>query len=212
MDTLAQIIVQETTDDNGCLVPSVPVYILGTDGLLDVELAASEEHIGEVSGSLARVSAEFTRPNDTSPYGAGDTVSNSTGATTLVTFTNAIRVNGGSGYVVRASVVTNKKSITPRIRVHLFNASNPTVSPDNEAYRELYADQGKRLGFFDLPAMSTAQDTTNSDMSRTSDNALRHAVVAADGSKDLYATIETLDAFTPSALEKFTITLFIDQN
>ncbi len=212
MDTLAQIIVQETTDDDGCLVPSVPVYILGTDVSLDADLGPSEEHIGEVTGRGKRVSTEFTRPNDTSPYSGGDVVSNSTSATTLIALQNAFRVAGGSAYIVRASLVTDKKSVTPRFRVHLFNASNPTVAADNVAHKELYSDQSKRLGFFDLPNTTTAQDASSSDMSRSMDNTLRHMVIAADDSTSLYALLEAIDGFTPSAQQKFTLTLFLDQN
>lgn len=55
MDTLAQIIVQETTDSDGCLVPSVPVYIVGTDGNLNVTV---EDHpdVGTVSSVSASAS------------------------------------------------------------------------------------------------------------------------------------------------------------
>lgn len=173
---------------------------------------AGESHLGEVGGNLARISVEFTRPADTTAYTAGDVVSNSTSATTLMTLTNALRVAGGSGYIVRASLTTDKKSITPRFRVHLFNASNPTVAADNVAHKELYADASKRLGYFDLPAMTTATDTTSSDMSRAMDNTLRHAIVAAAGSRDIYAMLEALDAFTPASGEKFTLALFVDCN
>lgn len=179
---------------------------------LPVTSGSGESHFGEVGGNLVRVSVELTRPADTTAYGAGDVVSNSTSATTLLTLANALRVAGGSGYVVRASVTTDKKSITPRLRVHLFNASNPTVAADNVNHKELYADASKRLGFFDLPTMSTATDTSSSDMSRAMDNTLRHAIVAAAGSRDIYALLETLDAFTPASGEKFTLTILVDCN
>jgi hypothetical protein len=173
---------------------------------------ASEVHVGEVGGNLVRVSTEFTRPADTTAYTAGDVVSDSTSATTPIALASAVRVNAGSGYIVRASLTTDKKSITPRFRVHLFNASNPTVAADNVAYKEVYADASKRLGYFDLPAMTTATDTTSSDMSRSSDVTMRHAVVAAAATRTLYAVLEALDAFTPASGEKFTLTLFVDCN
>lgn len=195
-DSPAKVVQVGGVDSAGDLRP----IVVGTDGSMIS------------GGTLQRVSVELTRPSDTNAYTAGDVVSNDTTTTTLLVLTNALRVAAGSGYIVRASLTTDKKSITPRLRVHLFNASNPTVAGDNVAHKEVYADAGKRLGYFDLPAMTTAVDTTNSDMSRTVDNTLRHAVVAAAATRTLYAVLETLDAFTPASGEKFTLTLMIDCN
>ncbi len=163
------------------------------------------------SVQIRRASAEMTRPADTTAYTAGDVVSNSTTATAPITLSSATRVAGGNGYIVRAALTTNKKSITPRFRVHFFTAA-PTVAADNAAYSELYADASKRLGYIDLPAMTTATDSTNSDMARTFNDTARLPIVAAAGSADLYAVLETLDAFTPASGQKFTLTIFVDGN
>ena len=68
---------------------------------------------------------------------------------------NFARVSGGSGYIVGAMLHTDKKSIVPRFRVHLFNATGATVSADNAAFKDVYADISKRIGFFDLFSMIT---------------------------------------------------------
>jgi hypothetical protein len=86
-------------------------------------------------------------------------VSDSTSATTIQAMANIARVASGTGYIVKARLSTDLKSITPRIRVHLFSASNPTVVADNVQWKDLYADVSKRLGYFDLPAMTTGADT-----------------------------------------------------
>lgn len=184
----------------------------GSASVGTVIAGAGEAHVGEVAGRIATVSAEFTRPSDTTAYAAGDVVSNSTSSTTLLSISGCARVNAGSGYIVGATVVTNTKSLTPRIRVHVFNASNPTVSVDNAALQEKYADVSKRLGYFDMPAMTTGTDTTNSDMSRTVNFSLRFPFVCAASSTTLYFLFETLDAFTPASGEKFTLVLNVDQN
>lgn len=204
----------------GILYQRVKISV-GADGEADdaslanpvpVALAAGEEHIGEFGGKIVRVSATFTRPADTTGYTANDVVSNNASTTTLMTLANAVRVAAGSGYIVRARLETDKKSITPRFRVHLYNASNPTVSADNAAMQDKYADSSKRIAQFDLPAMTTAADTTNSDMSRAHDSTLRVPIVAAAGATSIYAMLEALDAFTPASGESFTLTLWIDQN
>lgn len=183
-------------------------------GDVDVtSIAAGENHLGEVGGKLVRVSATFARPNDANAYGIGDVVSNSTVTTVLMEFANFARVNGGSGYITGALLSTDKKSIVPVIRVHLFNASDPTVAVDNAQHKELFADAAKRLGYFDLPALETATDAGNSDVSRailTTQDLLIPFVAGAG--RSIYALLETRTAFTPAANENFTLTLFGDLN
>lgn len=175
-----------------------------------VTLAASELHLGEVGGNLFPVSVEFTRPNDTTPYTAGDVVSDNATTTTMQAIANAARVSGGGGYIVGVRIATDKKSVTPRFRIHFFNTNGATVSGDNLAYKEVYADSSKRVFFHDMPAMTTATDTTNSDMSRATDKDARIPYTCAATS--LYFVLEALDAFTPASGEKFTVTCYLDRN
>jgi hypothetical protein len=163
-------------------------------------------------GQLVTVAKEFTRPADTTAYAANDVVSDSTSATTIQSLVNVARINGGSGYIVGAALRTNLKSVTPRIRVHLFNAVGATVSADNAPAQSKYADIGKRLGSFDLAALATSVDTTNSDYSGVVDSTLRIPFVCAGGDRNLYFVTETLDAFTPASGEKFSLTIFADVN
>lgn len=152
---------------------------------------------------------EFTRPANTDAYTAGDVVSNSTSATTLMRLQDLLPARGAMGYVVFARLETDKKSITPRFRIHLFRNSGPTVAADNAAHKELYADESKRCGHVDLVAMTTATDTSGSDMSSAEDMELRtplkSAGGASDDNRDLYAMLEALDAFTPASGQKFTL-------
>jgi hypothetical protein len=175
-----------------------------------VALVAGEAHLGAVGGNKVEVAVEITRPADTTAYAAGDSVNTSTTVPTVMTFANFARVNGGSGYITKARLVTDKKSITPRVRVHLFNAANPQLTNDNAAFIDLYADDAKKIGFFDLPAMTTSADTTNSTESRTLDFSLRIPFVAGGATRSIFALLETLDGFTPASGEKFTLTLLAD--
>jgi hypothetical protein len=190
------------------------VYVeqLTSGGTSSTVLGAGEAHIGEVAGNIAVIAVEETRPADTTAYTIGDVVSNNATTTVLMQFANIFRVAGGTGYIVGIKIATDKKSITPRLRIHLFNASNPTVAADNAAFKEVYADSAKRLTYYDMPAMTTATDTTNSDMSRTFDMTCRIPVKAAAGSRDLFLAKEALDAFTPASGQKFSVTLYLDNN
>lgn len=171
----------------------------------------SETNPLPVKGGLVVVSAEFTRPADTTAYTIGDLVGNATSGAAPLTIAGCARVNGGSGYIVRAALITDLKSITPSFRVHVFNAA-PTQSQDNAAYRALYADVSKRVGEFLLGPMTTPADTTNSTLSRAVDMNLRVPFVCAAGSTSLLFLFETLSAFTPANGQKFTLQLAIDQN
>jgi hypothetical protein len=90
--------------------------------------------------------------------------------------------------------------------------STPTISADNAPFKELYTDLSKREGYWDMPAMITAVDSTNSDMSRSVDLSCRIAVNAALGSKDLFVGFEALDAFTQASGQKFTLSAVMDNN
>lgn len=164
-----------------------------------------------VKGGLVVVSGEFTRPSDTTAYAIGDVIGNSTSAATPLEISGCARVNAGSGYIVRAAFIADQKSITPSVRVHVFNAA-PTQSNDNAAHRALYADVSKRVGEFVLGPLSTPADTTNSTLSRAVDMNLRIPFVTGGSTTSLYFIFEALTAFTPASAGKFTLQLVIDQN
>ena len=165
-----------------------------------------------VAGSVVRIDTEFTRPANTTSYSTGDVVSNSTSSTTLIDLANAVRANGASGYIVAVRLFTDKKSITPKFRVHFWNASNPTASVDNANMQLLYADLAKYLGYVDLAAMITGKDATNSTMSFAANLAVRVPVVAGGSTRSIYALLETLDNFAPANGQKFTLSVLVDNN
>lgn len=194
-------------------IVTLPALPAGNNNIGDVDvasIAAGEAHIGEVGGNLTMITTAFTRPADTTAYAAGDAVGDSTSALTMQALANAARVSGGSGYIVGLRVTTNKKSITPRIRVHFWNTNGATLSNDNAAFQSKYADISKRVGYWDMPAMITPADTTNSDQSTAIDMTVRIPYTCA--ATNLYYTLETLDIFTPASGDAWSITVFCDRN
>lgn len=168
--------------------------------------------MADVYGNLNSVAVEMTRVSDTNGYAANDAVNDSTSAPTIITVAGLVRDNQGTAYIVGCRLTTDKKSITPRFRVHLYNASNPTIPNDNAGWQDRYADESKYLGYFDLPAMFTGADSTNSTSSYAQDMTLRHAIGAAASTRTIYALLETLDVFTPASAQKFTLRLWCDAN
>jgi hypothetical protein len=159
---------------------------------------------------LASSTVEITRPADTTAYTAGDRVGPASGSLPAQ-LTGCALANGRGGVITMIRLSTDKKSITPRIRCHFFNASNATLSADNAAYQEKYADGTKRVGFVDLDSMATATDTTNSDCSRSQNYEVRLPYVCAADSTSLWIAYEALDAFTPASGEKFSIVIKTEQ-
>jgi hypothetical protein len=204
-------------------IASIPATIIagmatlpaGVNNIGDVDvasIAAGETHIGEIGGHIDTVQVEFTRENNATPYSIGDIISSSAGAPVVLEMPLAFRVIAGSAYIVGCRITFNVKSVTPRLRIHLFNASTPTVAGDNLQHKELYADAAKRLGFFEMDAMVTAPDAAGSDMSRSLKMDLRVPVAAAAATRSLWILIETLDAVTLTALSKVNVTLSLDVN
>ncbi len=126
----------------------------------------------------------------------------------LLKFANLLRVAAGGGYLVKASALTDLKTCTARIRLHLYH-TQPDPIADNSPFLLLYANESKRIGYVDFPAMAT-EDATNSTGAgalvtpNTSGGNLPMSVIAAAASRTIYGIPETLDAFTPASGQKLT--------
>jgi len=185
-------------------------FAANADGSLKTTAALTA---GSVVGSnVARVGVEFTRPSDTTAYAARDVVSNSTSSPSVITFADFARVNQGSGIIVRARLMSDKKDVTASFRLHLFHTA-PTAINDNSPYLLLYANAANRIGQVDFPAMAS-EDPTNSTASATmrpaSDGSAGPPNLwfqSASGSRAIFGMLETLGAFTPASGQKFYVEL-----
>jgi len=156
----------------------------------------------------AILTASFARPADTTAYAINDAVSDSTSAPTILTFANAARANGGSGYIVKAELCTDQAACVAAFRLHLFTT---IVTPynDNAAYTALYANRASRVGYIDFPAV--AQEGAGS----TSAFALwlgQLLYVCDAAATSLYGLLETKSIFTPASAQAFNIKLGVDRN
>jgi hypothetical protein len=78
--------------------------------------------------------ASFTRPSDTTTYGAGDVICNSTSAPTIMTFTGVGAANGGAFILQNAKVIDSAaQSLKPDIDLFLFKSS-VTIDNDNSGF------------------------------------------------------------------------------
>lgn len=158
-------------------------------------------------GYTALSAAEFTRPADATAYAVSDAVADSTTAPTVLTFANCARSSGGSGYVVRARLMTDQSTNVAAYRLHLFRATVTAVN-DNSPQTTLIANRANYLGYIDFPAATT--EGTGSDAANTQNLDTRLAFVATGTS--LFGLLQTKTAFTPASGQRFYVELGIEQN
>ncbi len=179
-----------------------------------MNLWTSEAEIGNganpgfVATQCGILTASFARPADTTAYAVNDAVANSTSAPTILTFANAARIAGGSGYIVKAELCTDQAACIAAFRLHLFTTSVTPVN-DNAAYTSLWTNRLSRVGFIDFPAV--AQEGSGS----TSAFALwvgQLLYVTDSATASLYGLLETKTAFTPASAQNFSIRLGVDRN
>lgn len=176
-------------------------------------LAAGENHIGEIAGRVRFVNATFARPADTTAYTAKDVVSNNATTTTMLQFSNAARVNGGGGYILKAQLMTDQSTCTARFRLWLYqlpSASLPTAVPaDNATFPLKWANRAKRIGYIDFVALSTEGTGSDAASALSTDVRLAFGCDAADSA--IYGLLEALDAFTPASGQNFYVDLGVEQ-
>ena len=158
--------------------------------------ASAPSHVVGVGRSA---SANFTRPDDTNAYGAGDVVCNSTSAPAVLTFTDVGPSAGGEVWITALGLRIDAAAVPAgmtQMRLHLYNAA-PTPINDNAAYDLPSGDRAKYLGFIDLP---TPVDNGATLWSSTEEffYQIRKQVTLVGA--NLYGILMTVGAYTPTAL------------
>lgn len=164
------------------------------------------------------VSVSVTKALDSSDgaYTAEDVLSESKSAGTVWTFSTIAKVNGGTGYIVKAQAISETNNVTPRLTLYLFNAT-PTGAAVNDNVANtsvLHANISQYVGRIDFPAMEdlggAGTDSTSIATPSTSGN-LPLAFQCATAADDLIGILVTRDAFTNTATNDMTIVLTVEQ-
>jgi len=149
-----------------------------------------------------------------SAYVAEDVLSESASAGTVWTFSTIAKVNGGTGYIVKAQAISETTALTPRLTLFLFNAT-PTgaVVNDNVANTSLlHANLSQYVGKIDFPAMEDlGTGDSESVASPSTYGNLPLAFQCATAADDLIGILVTRDAFTQVATKDMTIRLTTEQ-
>jgi hypothetical protein len=147
-------------------------------------------------------------------YHAEDVLSESAtnGVGTAWTFAAIAKVNGGTGYIVKAQAICETTAVTPRLTLYLFNAT-PTSELDDHAANTalLHADLANYVGKIDFPALEDVGGDSEVVVSPSTYGNLPLAFQCATAADDLIGILVTRDAFTNTATNDVRIVLTSEQ-
>lgn len=151
------------------------------------------------------ISATFTRPTDTTAYGAGDLIANNTAAASVVPLSWAIPRR--PAIISRIRLLKSTAGLTnPSFRIHLFGAAPTFVTNgDNAAFATVVATGAAEwLGSFDGVMVAACADGAAVNCLPTG-NYLRRDYIGPLST--IYGLIEAVGAYAPGNAEVFTATL-----
>jgi hypothetical protein len=155
-------------------------------------------------------SATMTRPNDTDPYVANDMVANSSTAATVVpmSFTASDVIDAPViVYGIRiATSGTAPGTAGARFRVHLFR-SDPSANTGIKAGDSATFSVNQAAGLIGTLTGTSRVYADGSSCRCVSDEGVPLICRPTTGARTVFALLQTLDAFTPSAQATYTLTI-----
>lgn len=163
------------------------------------------------TGGLTKsIRTSVTRPADTDLYAAGDAIADKTAAATIITFAQAARIDGGSGYITGLKFGTDQAANVSEYNLHVFNSAPVVIIVDNDNYDEKKIDIANKVGSINIPAV--AKVGTAGDVAISEVTGLKVPYEAVAGSRDVVAQLETVTGFTPASGQIFFIEITVEQN
>lgn len=159
--------------------------------------------IAKIKRSISMISAEFTRPSDTTAYTTGDAINNSASAPVPMEFP----LDSMNGRIRAIRIETDEPAITATLRLFLFTAE-PSMSNDNVANVGLYSQAENRLVGL-TQALAGVGLGTGSDYSYLEVANLDIPFISTN--QKLWGYLTAGSALTPVSAQKFKVMLFIEQ-
>lgn len=156
---------------------------------------------------INNVSASFTRPEDTTAYGSGDLVANSTTAGSVVPMSIALANPAQrTATVKRVRLLKSGTTATNgAFRVHFYGASPTVANGDNGAWSSSQA--ANYFGSIDVTVLAFSDGCAAAGAATAGAEV---QIVLASGST-VYCLLEARGAYTPASAEVFTLTVeFLD--
>jgi hypothetical protein len=162
-------------------------------------------------GMTSTVPVTFVRPNDSTQYTAGDVVSSTStaGVAPMLKFLNVARFAGGGGILQSAVLIDSVAAATkPDLELYLFT-NVIVMQSDNAVWAPTDAEMTYFVGVVAFPTGAFKTAGANGIIDVTG---LGMAFNCAADRQDLYGVLVARNAYTPTALEQFTIQLQILQD
>ena len=167
-----------------------------------------------VAGAMMTVTSDSkTRPTNTTAYASGDVINESASAGTNLTFSNAVRIAGGSGIIAEAMIDDSaNQSTTLEAELWLFD-TNPTADNDNAVFTPSDAEMQTVVGVVPIASVYAGDATAGAvgNLLITSGQ-VNIPFKVADGSRDLFGVLVARNDYTPVSAEVFNIRLKIYQD
>jgi hypothetical protein len=174
----------------------------------DAAIPAGEAHIGQIGGTSITVSGTFTRPADTTAYTAGDSVSNSASSPTVNSISGCVRINAGTGLLVKAVLVDLANQATAGLfEVWVFTSAY-TLTNDNAANAFANTDLSSLVTIIPLTTSYVGKSGSGSAGNRVYvSDTLNASFKCAPSSTTLYWGLIVRNAYTPISSEQFNLIL-----
>lgn len=162
-------------------------------------------------GSTVVVDASLTRPNDTTAYDDGDSISDSTTTPAPLAFAKAARGAGQGGIILSALLLDGANQSTPgAFELRIYDRPI-TAGNDNAAYAPSDADNAKlvALVMFDTAVVTNAGSGVDGNQA-FGPVAVNAGFVSPDG--NLYGQLVARSAYQPIEEETFLVRLAVLQD
>ena len=145
-------------------------------------------------------------------YAAEDVMCENATTGVAWTFSGVAKINGGTGYIVKARALWETTGLTPKLTLYLFNAAPTTELDDNKANAApAYADLSQYVGKIEFPALEDLGGMSESMVVSSTAGELPLAFECASDADDLIGILVTQDAITGEAAgESMTIRLTVE--
>ena len=151
---------------------------------------------------LVSVTANFTRPADTTAYAVGDVVCNSTSSPAVLTFSGMANYNGGSGTILQAILYLGTNPTTkPVYDLFLFDTA-PTIDNDNATFTPTDAEIKTCVGVVSF-GVGIPGDTTGTGTNTVYQAQPMLAYVCAGGASSLSGVLVARNAITPTSADTY---------
>lgn len=156
---------------------------------------------------IVHLSDSFTRPGDTTTYGANDLVANSTTAGSVVPLSFEIPIGLGKTFKIRELHLSKSTATVANssLTVHFYESSPTCTNGDNGAWLTTLSDYIGSITSGTLEAFSDGAAVTNAV-----GDANAPSVSLSSGASTIYALCEAVGAYAPGDAEVFTVQIAIE--